>query len=53
MGMLFVQPKANLCLSVHVNDFRMAGRKENLGPMWDVLRRSLSFEDDVEFVQNT
>ena len=31
---LFVHREKGLFLSVHVNDIKLAGRKQNLDPMW-------------------
>ena len=50
---LFVHRQMRLFLSVYVDDFRMAGSKENLAPMWDILRKSLTLEDAVDSVTNT
>ena len=44
---LFVHRIKKLFLSVYVDDFRMAGQKENLSNMWQVLRKHLTLEDAV------
>ena len=50
---LFVHREKCLFLSVYVDDFRMAGKKENLSPMWKVLRKHLELEEAVPSVSNT
>ena len=50
---LFVHRSKRLFLSVYVDDFRMAGKKENLSPMWKILGSTLLLEDAVPSVTNT
>ena len=50
---LFVHRVKHLFLSVYVDDFRMAGKKENLSSMWKILRGTLLLEDAVPSVSNT
>ena len=38
---------------MYVDDFRMAGKKENLAPMWKILRKDLELEDSVPSHTNT
>ena len=49
---LFVHRQKQLFLSVYVDDFRMAGKKENLAPMYEVLRNILELEDAVPSYEN-
>ena len=35
---LYFHCEKKLFLSAYVDDYKMAGKKENLGPMWDTLR---------------
>ena len=39
---LFVHRKQRLFLSVYVDDIKMAGRKQNIGPIWKKLMRKTS-----------
>ena len=50
---LFVHRQKQLFLSVYVDDFRMAGKKENLAPMWKILKNDLDLEDSVPSHTNT
>ena len=50
---LFVHRKQQLFLSVYVDDFRMAGKRQKLPTMLEILRKSLQLEDSVPSVQNT
>ena len=45
--------KKQLFLSIYVDDFKMAGKKENLAPMWTELRKTLNLEPPVPMSGNT
>ena len=36
-----------LFLSVYVDDIKLAGRKQNTDPMWNVLNEEVALEDNV------
>ena len=36
---LYVHREKQLFLSAYVDDYKMAGKKANIAPMWDTLRR--------------
>ena len=38
---LFAHRKQGLFLLVHVDDIKMAGKKQNLDPMWKLLNKEL------------
>ena len=42
---LFVQMKQGLFLSVHVDDIKMAGNKQNMDPMWKKLMRNVDLDE--------
>ena len=46
---LYKHEEMGLFLSVYVDDFKMAGRKENLAPMWSKIRKVLELDDPVPF----
>ena len=50
---LFVHTELKLWLSVYVDDFRMAGIKENLAPMWERLSKRLALEPAIKSSANT
>ena len=39
--------KLGLFLSVYVDDFKMAGKKEKFAPMWATLRKKIDLEPPV------
>ena len=52
---LFVHRAKGLFLSIYVDDFKMAGRKENIKPMWDLLSNKewgLDLETPVPVYEN-
>ena len=49
---LFVQRKQWLLLSVHVDDIKMAGKKQNLAPMWKKLMKDVDIEEPVSFLDH-
>ena len=50
---LFVHPEKQLLLSVYVDDFKLAGKEENIAPMWELLAKEIELEDPTEFHGNT
>ena len=42
---LFVHRQKGLFLSVYVDDIKLAGKKQNLDPMWKVLNKEVDFEN--------
>ena len=50
---LFVHRKLQLFLSVYVDDFKMAGRAENVPNMWAILNKRLDLEPPVPLSGNT
>ena len=44
---LFVHKKKQLFLSVYVDDFKMAGKTENLAPMWKELNKRIELDPPV------
>ena len=50
---LYVHREKKLFLSAYVDDYKMAGKKENIGPMWDTLRANgLELEPAVSLKSN-
>ena len=55
MGFFFVHREKGLFLSVYVDDRKLAGKKQNIDPMWKVLKEvdlgePTSFLDPVHLV---
>ena len=46
---LYVHREKKIFLSVYVDDFHMAGPKENMGPMWKELNKNLTLDPPVPF----
>ncbi len=44
---LYAHYEKQLFLSVHVDDFKMSGKKENFSPMWAELGKELDLEPPV------
>ena len=42
---LFVHREKGLLLSVYVDDIKLAGKKQNLDPMWKVLNKEVDLGD--------
>ena len=40
---LFVHREKGLFLSVYVDDIKLAGKKQNISPMWKVLNKEVDF----------
>ena len=49
----YVNPMKQLFLSVYVDDFKMAGNKANLKPMWEQLGQHIDLEPPVILDGNT
>ena len=49
---LYENKAKQLFLSVYVDDFKMAGNKDNLAAMWSLLGKSLDLEPSVPFSGN-
>ena len=49
---LYKHTEAKLFLSVYVDDFKMAGRKESLAPMWAKLGKHLDLAPPTPFDEN-
>ena len=45
---LYIHHEKGLLLSVYVDDFKMAGVKENLAPMWKALRKRLTLDEPTD-----
>ena len=46
---LFVHLQKGLFLSVYVDDIKLAGKKQNLDPMWKVLNKEVDLEEPTSF----
>ena len=46
---LFVHREEGLFLSVYVNDIKLAGKKQNLDPMWKVLNKEVDLGEPTSF----
>ena len=49
---LFVHHEKGLFLSVHVDDIKLAGKKQNLDPMWKVLNKELDLGEPTSFLDH-
>ena len=49
---LFVHREKGLFLSVYVDDIRLAGRKQNLDPMWKVLNKEVDLGEPTSFLDH-
>ena len=47
---LFVQRKQKFFISVHVDDIKMAGKKQNLALMWKKLMNDVDIEEPTSFL---
>ena len=48
----FVYRKQKLFLSVHVDDIKMAGKKQNLVPLWKKLMKDVDIEEPTSFLHH-
>ena len=46
---MFVHRKEELFLSVSVDDIKMAGKKQNMGPMWKKLMKNVDLDEPTSF----
>ena len=49
---LFVHRKKGLFLSVYVDDIKLAGKKQNLDPMWKVLNKEVDLGESTLFLDH-
>ena len=49
LGTLFRESRKGLFLSMYVDDIKMAGKKQNLDPMWKVLMKDVDLEEPTSF----
>ena len=49
---LFVHREKGLFLSVYVDDIKLAGRKQNIDPMWKVLNKEVDLGEPTSFLDN-
>ena len=47
---LFVHRGKGLFLSVYVDDIKLAGNKQNLGPMWKLLNKEVDLGEPTSFL---
>ena len=47
---LYLHREAQLFLSVYVDDFKMVGKVENMGPMWKTLKEKMELEPSTPLV---
>ena len=51
-NVFFVHRKQDLFLSVYVDDIKMAGRKQNMAPMWKRLMKFVYFDEPTSFLDH-
>ena len=49
---LFVHRQKGLFLSVYVDDIKLAGKKQNINPMWEVLNKEVDLGEPTSFVDH-
>ena len=49
---LFVNREKGLFLSLHVDDIKLAGKKQNINPMWKVLNKEVDLGDPTSFLDH-
>ena len=49
---LFVHRKKGLFLSVYVDDMKLAGKKQNLNPMWKILHEEVDLGEPTSFLDH-
>ena len=53
LGMLICEPRRKgLLLSVYVDDFKLAGKKQNIDPMWKVLVKEVDLGEPASFLDH-
>ena len=50
--MLFRSPSKRLFLSVYVDDIKLAGKKQNLDPMWKGLNKEVDLGEPTSFLDH-
>ena len=48
----FVHREKGLFLSVYVDDIKLAGMKQNINPMWTVLRKEIELGEPTSFLDH-
>ena len=49
---LFVHREKGLFLSVYVDDIKLAGKKQNIDPMWKLLKKEVDLEEPTSFLDH-
>ena len=49
---LFVHHEKGLFLSVYVDDIKLAGKKQNINPMWKVLNKEVDLGEPTSFLEH-
>ena len=49
---MFVHRKLRLFLSVYVDDIKMAGKKQNMAPMWKKLMKNVGLDEPTSFLEH-
>ena len=49
---LFVHREKGLSLSVYVDDIKLAGKKQNLDPMWKLLNKEVDLGEPTSFLDH-
>ena len=49
---LFVHREKGLFLSVYVDDIKLAGKKQNIDPMWKVLNKEVDLGESTSFLDH-
>ena len=49
---MFVHQKQGLFLSVHVDDIKMAGKKQNMAPLWKKMMMNVDTDETTSFVDH-
>ena len=49
---LFVHRKPGLFLSVYVDDIKMAGKKQNVAPMWKRVMKHVDLDEPTSFLDH-
>ena len=52
LGMLIHTPSKRLFLSVYVDDIQLAGKKQNIDPMWKVLNKEVELGEPTSFLDH-
>ena len=50
MDCFYVHREKGLFLSVYVDDIKLAGKKQNINPMWNVLNKEVDLEEPKSFL---